>query len=71
LYSGKEARDLMIPVQPVFDLEARSWYGLICGNGGSTTYISWIFCDAIANTLLDALEILVKEALIFDEHGGR
>jgi hypothetical protein len=39
-------------------------------NGAIGTHVSWFFCYAIANALLEALEILMEEALVFDKHIG-
>lgn len=35
------------------------------------TYISRFLSDAISNRLLEALEILVNESLVFEYHVGR
>jgi hypothetical protein len=61
----------MISVQSVFDLEELDEQKYVCMSWADTTHIPWIFCDAIANALLEALQILVEEALVFDEHERR
>lgn len=58
----------MVPVQSIADLYSNVRQLLLYVKVTSGTHMFWVFCNSVTNSLFYALQILVKEALIFEKH---